>query len=161
MLYRGSPSDALQKVSEVLTVYWELVTTSDAPVDWRCQHEYTETFGSTTELYTELYTESITQHFTGENLNFLGSFCDETLRCLRPLQRSQIMCPFLQTVMIEILCRPLRENQSVTCTSWVSSSHLSVEDCCSFLLSTVSSHTRYQSFCFYFNLQNHMCPCKV
>ncbi|XP_005448802.1 macrophage colony-stimulating factor 1b isoform X1 [Oreochromis niloticus] len=64
VLYRGSPSDALQKVSEVLTVYWELVTTSDAPVDWRCQHEYTETFGSTTELYTELYTESITQHFT-------------------------------------------------------------------------------------------------
>lgn len=64
VLYRGSPSDALQKVSEVLMVYWELVTTSDAPVDWRCQHEYTETFGSTTELYTELDTESITQHFT-------------------------------------------------------------------------------------------------
>ncbi|XP_063320689.1 macrophage colony-stimulating factor 1b isoform X2 [Pelmatolapia mariae] len=64
VLYRGSPSDALQKVSEVLMVYWELVTTNDAPVDWRCQHEYTETFGSTTELYTELYTESITQHFT-------------------------------------------------------------------------------------------------
>ncbi|XP_004546133.1 macrophage colony-stimulating factor 1b isoform X2 [Maylandia zebra] len=64
VLYRGSPSDALQKVLEVLMVYWELVTTSDAPVDWRCQHEYTETFGSTTELYTELYTESITQHFT-------------------------------------------------------------------------------------------------
>lgn len=73
VLYRGSPSDALQKVLEVLMVYWELVTTSDAPVDWRCQHEYTETFGSTTELYTEFYTESITQHFTGENLNFLGS----------------------------------------------------------------------------------------
>ncbi|XP_026010670.1 macrophage colony-stimulating factor 1b isoform X4 [Astatotilapia calliptera] len=109
VLYRGSPSDALQKVLEVLMVYWELVTTSDAPVDWRCQHEYTETFGSTTELYTELYTESITQHFT---------------------------------VMTEILCRALRENQSVTCTSWVSSSHLSVEDCCSFLLSTASSHTR-------------------
>ncbi|XP_030589760.1 macrophage colony-stimulating factor 1b isoform X3 [Archocentrus centrarchus] len=60
MLYSGSPSDALQKVSEVLTVYWELVTTSDTPVDWSCQHEYAETFGSTTELYTE----SLTQYFT-------------------------------------------------------------------------------------------------
>ncbi|KAF1390330.1 hypothetical protein PFLUV_G00056940 [Perca fluviatilis] len=60
MLYRGSTSEALQKASEVLSVYWELVTTSDAPVDWRCQQEYTEIFGSTTELYTE----STTQHFT-------------------------------------------------------------------------------------------------
>lgn len=62
MLSRGSPSEALRKVSEVLSVYWELVTTSDAPVDWRCQHEYTETFGSTTD--SELYTESPTQYFT-------------------------------------------------------------------------------------------------
>ncbi|XP_045912872.1 macrophage colony-stimulating factor 1b isoform X3 [Micropterus dolomieu] len=60
MLYRGSPTEALQRASEVLSVYWELVTTSDAPVDWRCQHEYTETFGSTTELPTE----STTQYFT-------------------------------------------------------------------------------------------------
>ncbi|XP_040911636.1 macrophage colony-stimulating factor 1b isoform X3 [Toxotes jaculatrix] len=59
MLYRGSPSEALQRASEVLSVYWELVTTSDAPVDWRCQHEYTETFGSTTEPPTESPT-----HFT-------------------------------------------------------------------------------------------------
>lgn len=65
MLYRGSPSEALQRASEVLSVYWELVTTSDAPVDWRCQHEYTETFGSTTELYTE----SPPPHFTGVNLS--------------------------------------------------------------------------------------------
>ncbi|XP_019123350.1 macrophage colony-stimulating factor 1b isoform X2 [Larimichthys crocea] len=68
MLYRGSPSEALQRASEVLSVYWELVTMSDAPVDWRCQHEYTESFGSTTELPTELHTElpteSPTQHFT-------------------------------------------------------------------------------------------------
>lgn len=69
MLYRGSPSEALQRASEVLSVYWELVTTSDAPIDWRCQHEYTETFSSTTELYTE----SVTPHFTGGNLYLLES----------------------------------------------------------------------------------------
>lgn len=67
MHYRGSPSEALQRASEVLSVYWELVTTSDMPVDWRCQHEYTEVFGSTTDLSTE----STTQHFTGGNLNLL------------------------------------------------------------------------------------------
>lgn len=67
MLYRGSPLEALQRVSEVLSVYWELVTMSDVPVDWRCQHEYTETFGSTTELFIELSTESSTAHFTGGN----------------------------------------------------------------------------------------------
>lgn len=61
MLYRGSPLEALQRVSEVLSVYWELVTMSDVPVDWRCQHEYTETFGSTTDLSTS------TEHFTGGN----------------------------------------------------------------------------------------------
>lgn len=60
MLYSGSPSEALQRASEVLSVYWELVTMSDAPVDWRCQHEYTDIFGSTTELSTELPM----QHFT-------------------------------------------------------------------------------------------------
>ncbi|XP_071331102.1 macrophage colony-stimulating factor 1b isoform X3 [Trachinotus anak] len=63
MLYRGSPTEALQRASEVLTVYWELVTTSDMPVDWRCQHEYSETFESTTELSTKSPTESPT-HFT-------------------------------------------------------------------------------------------------
>ncbi|XP_065817181.1 macrophage colony-stimulating factor 1b isoform X2 [Labrus bergylta] len=60
MLYRGSPSEALQRASEVLSAYWELVTTSDAPVDWHCQQEYIETFGSSTELFTE----SPTEHFT-------------------------------------------------------------------------------------------------
>ena len=64
MHYRGSTSEALQRASEVLSVYWELVTMSDAPVDWRCQHEYTEIYGSTTELYTE----SPAQYFTGGNL---------------------------------------------------------------------------------------------
>lgn len=69
MLYSGSPSEALQRASEVLSVYWELVTTSDAPVDWRCQHEYADFFSSTTELSTELPT-----HFTGGNLYLLISF---------------------------------------------------------------------------------------
>ncbi|KAM9751733.1 macrophage colony-stimulating factor 1b isoform 2-T2 [Menidia menidia] len=63
MLYRGSPSEALQKASEVLFVYWELVTTSDTPVDWKCQHEYLEAFGSTTELPTESTTEYFTDSY--------------------------------------------------------------------------------------------------
>ena len=67
ILYQGSPSEALHKVSEVLTVYWELVTTSDSPVDWRCQHEYTETFGSTTDIPIE----STAQDFRGEKLPVL------------------------------------------------------------------------------------------
>ncbi|XP_056279269.1 macrophage colony-stimulating factor 1b [Pseudoliparis swirei] len=61
LVCRGSTVEALQMASEALSVYWELVTTSAAPVDWRCQDEYAETFGSTTA---ELYTESPTPHFT-------------------------------------------------------------------------------------------------
>lgn len=60
MLYRSSPSDALQRALEVLSVYWELVTMSDSPIDWRCQHEYTDTLSSTTELPAE----STTQYYT-------------------------------------------------------------------------------------------------
>lgn len=69
MLYSSSPIEALQRASEVLSDYWELVTRSDVPLDWRCQHEYTESFGSTTELSTE----PSTQYFTGENLYLLES----------------------------------------------------------------------------------------
>lgn len=138
MLYRGSPSEALQRASEVLSVYWELVTTSDAPVDWRCQHEYTETFASTTELYTE----SPTPHFTGLNFNITeGPVMSEgRLWCL--------MCRFLQTVMVESQRQPLREDQSETCSSLASSSPLSAVDYCSYLLSTVLLHKRYDCFCF-------------
>ncbi|XP_054647137.1 macrophage colony-stimulating factor 1b isoform X1 [Dunckerocampus dactyliophorus] len=59
-IYRGSPAEALQRASEVLSVYLDLVTTSDAPVDWSCQHEYSKIFGSSTEQPTE----SPTQHCT-------------------------------------------------------------------------------------------------
>lgn len=70
MLYSSSPIEALQRASEVLSDYWELVTKSDVPLDWRCQHEYTESFGSTTELSTE----PSTQYFTGEHLPFGKQF---------------------------------------------------------------------------------------
>ncbi|XP_015239194.1 PREDICTED: uncharacterized protein LOC107090375 [Cyprinodon variegatus] len=50
MVYSGSPTEALQRVSEVLSVYWELVTTSESPIDWICQQEYSENFSSSTEL---------------------------------------------------------------------------------------------------------------
>nr|XP_046253793.1 macrophage colony-stimulating factor 1b isoform X2 [Scatophagus argus] len=63
ILYRGSPSEALQRVSEVLSVYWELVTMSDVPINWRCQHEYIETFGSTTELSTESSLQDFTESY--------------------------------------------------------------------------------------------------
>ncbi|XP_061590806.1 macrophage colony-stimulating factor 1b [Cololabis saira] len=68
ILYRGSPSEALQKVSEVLAVYWELVTTSDSPVDWTCQHEYTESFGSTTNLPTESTTQDFTDSYSQKSV---------------------------------------------------------------------------------------------
>lgn len=64
MLYSGSPLEALQGVSEVLSLYRELVTMSKVPLDWRCQQEYTEPFSSTSDLPTE----SSTQCFTGGNL---------------------------------------------------------------------------------------------
>uniref|UniRef100_A0A3Q3X964 Uncharacterized protein n=1 Tax=Mola mola TaxID=94237 RepID=A0A3Q3X964_MOLML len=60
MLYRGSPLEALKRASEVLSIYWELVTMSNAPVDWRCQHEYSDFFSSTTEQSTEQSTDSST-----------------------------------------------------------------------------------------------------
>ncbi|XP_057677472.1 macrophage colony-stimulating factor 1b isoform X1 [Corythoichthys intestinalis] len=49
VLYRGSPTEALQRASGVLSVYLELVKTSDAPLDWSCQYEYSKLFGSSTE----------------------------------------------------------------------------------------------------------------
>uniref|UniRef100_A0A8C6TS43 Colony stimulating factor 1b (macrophage) n=1 Tax=Neogobius melanostomus TaxID=47308 RepID=A0A8C6TS43_9GOBI len=60
MLHRSPPSEALQRAFEVLSVYWELVTMSDSPIDWRCQHEFTETLSSTTVLPAE----STTQYYT-------------------------------------------------------------------------------------------------
>ncbi|KAK7884891.1 hypothetical protein WMY93_028014 [Mugilogobius chulae] len=62
MSYRSSPSEALQRALEVLTLYWELVTKSEAPINWTCQNEYAETLGSTTEIpddsTTQYYTDS-------------------------------------------------------------------------------------------------------
>ncbi|XP_053706489.1 macrophage colony-stimulating factor 1b [Synchiropus splendidus] len=62
-LYQGPPSEALQKAAAVLSDYWELVTTSDKPIDWRCQHEYTDDIGSTTGSVTEAYSE---EHLTNK-----------------------------------------------------------------------------------------------
>ncbi|XP_061634674.1 macrophage colony-stimulating factor 1b isoform X3 [Phyllopteryx taeniolatus] len=49
VLYRGSPGEALQKASRVLSVYLELVTKSDAPMNWSCQYEYSKFLSSSTE----------------------------------------------------------------------------------------------------------------
>ncbi|KAL1021544.1 hypothetical protein UPYG_G00014610 [Umbra pygmaea] len=43
MSIQSSPSEALQRVEDVLSKYWELVTTSNMPVDWSCVMEYTDT----------------------------------------------------------------------------------------------------------------------
>lgn len=96
MLYRGSPLEALQRASEVLSAYWELVTMSDVPVDWRCQHEYTETFSSTMELSTE----SSTQHFTGGNYLLENTETDSWIVLLGwPLMwRSLFFLPFLSPI---------------------------------------------------------------
>ncbi|XP_071776912.1 macrophage colony-stimulating factor 1b [Centroberyx gerrardi] len=67
MPFTGSPTEALQRALEVLSAYWELVTTSDTPVDWRCQREYTEAFGSTTELSTNPSTQHLTTDTAGRN----------------------------------------------------------------------------------------------
>ncbi|CAL1605604.1 unnamed protein product [Knipowitschia caucasica] len=61
ILYTSSPSEALQRALEVLTLYWELVTFSKKPIDWTCQSEYTETLTSTTHFPE---TESSTQYLT-------------------------------------------------------------------------------------------------
>lgn len=60
MLYRSSPSEALQRALEVLSVYWELVKKSTSPIDWNCQLEYRETLSSTIEVPAE----STTQYYT-------------------------------------------------------------------------------------------------
>ncbi|KAJ8016135.1 hypothetical protein DPEC_G00004040 [Dallia pectoralis] len=42
MSLHSTPSEALWKVHNVLSEYWELVTSSD-PINWRCEREYTDT----------------------------------------------------------------------------------------------------------------------
>ncbi|XP_034028587.1 macrophage colony-stimulating factor 1b isoform X2 [Thalassophryne amazonica] len=63
MVFRGSPSEALQKVSKVLSVYWELITASNTSIDWRCQQEYSEAFGSSIEPPTESPMPHITDSY--------------------------------------------------------------------------------------------------
>lgn len=54
MSLRSSPSEALGRVQDVLSEYWELVTTRDSPVDWSCEREYTDTAEPPTALSTAL-----------------------------------------------------------------------------------------------------------
>ncbi|XP_072304664.1 macrophage colony-stimulating factor 1b [Eucyclogobius newberryi] len=68
MLYRSSPSEALQRALEVLTLYWELVTMSEAPIDWTCQNEYTESLSSTTELPAESTTQYYTESYGRDSI---------------------------------------------------------------------------------------------
>ncbi|CAB1329346.1 unnamed protein product [Coregonus sp. 'balchen'] len=54
MSFSSSPSEALGRVQDVLSEYWELVTTRDSPVDWSCEREYTDTAEPPTALPTAL-----------------------------------------------------------------------------------------------------------
>lgn len=145
MLYRGSPLEALQRASEVLSIYWELVTMSNAPVDWRCQHEYSDFFSSTTEQSTD----SSTHHSTGGRSLLSRKLCDQLHSGLDPLGSYIItIINILQKVMVENQQRPHTERQSETCTRSALSLPLSAGDCCSCLPSTVSSHKRYKRFYF-------------
>uniref|UniRef100_A0A4W5N7D0 Colony stimulating factor 1b (macrophage) n=1 Tax=Hucho hucho TaxID=62062 RepID=A0A4W5N7D0_9TELE len=53
MSFSSSPSEALGRVQDVLSEYWELVTTRDSPVDWSCEREYTDTAEPLTALPTK------------------------------------------------------------------------------------------------------------
>ncbi|KAG7247680.1 hypothetical protein CRUP_032348 [Coryphaenoides rupestris] len=50
--FKQSPLEALQRALEVLSVYWELVTTRETPVDWQCESEYSVAFVLSTEVPT-------------------------------------------------------------------------------------------------------------
>lgn len=52
MSFSSSPSEALGRVQDVLSEYWELVTTRDSPVDWSCEREYRDTQEPPTALPT-------------------------------------------------------------------------------------------------------------
>ncbi|XP_056448133.1 macrophage colony-stimulating factor 1b isoform X2 [Gadus chalcogrammus] len=58
--FQQSPLEALRRALEVLSVYWELMTTMEGPVDWQCESEYTVAFVVSTEVPTNLPTV----HFT-------------------------------------------------------------------------------------------------
>uniref|UniRef100_A0A3Q3XQK3 Uncharacterized protein n=1 Tax=Mola mola TaxID=94237 RepID=A0A3Q3XQK3_MOLML len=117
MLYRGSPLEALKRASEVLSIYWELVTMSNAPVDWRCQHEYSDFFSSTTEQSTEQSTDSSTHHSAGGRSLLSRKLCDQLHSSLDPLGSYIIaIINILQKVMVENQQRPHTERQSETCT---------------------------------------------
>jgi len=53
--FKQSPLEALRRALEVLSVYWELVSTRETPVDWQCESEYTVAFVLSTKA---------TDHFT-------------------------------------------------------------------------------------------------
>ncbi|CAL8367747.1 unnamed protein product [Lota lota] len=61
--FQQSPLEALRRALEVLSVYWELMTTMEAPVDWQCESEYTVAFVVSTEVPTNLPTD----HFTTDS----------------------------------------------------------------------------------------------
>ena len=54
MSFQQSSLEALGRALEVLSVYWELMTTMEGPVDWQCESEYTVAFVVSTEVTTNL-----------------------------------------------------------------------------------------------------------
>ncbi|XP_029579623.1 uncharacterized protein LOC115168454 [Salmo trutta] len=66
MSFSSSPSEALGRVQDVLSVYWELVTTMDSPVDWSCEREYTDTAEPPTALPTALSLTTVSTFWDSE-----------------------------------------------------------------------------------------------
>ncbi|XP_071022564.1 macrophage colony-stimulating factor 1-like [Oncorhynchus clarkii lewisi] len=66
MSFSSSPSEALGRVQDVLSEYWELVTTSDSPVDWSCEREYRDTEEPPTVLPTAFSLTTVSSFWDSE-----------------------------------------------------------------------------------------------
>lgn len=97
MLYSSSPSKALQRALEVLTVYWELVTKSNSTIDWGCQHEYTEALSSTTEIPPESTTQYYTDNYGRDSIKA------SQRRSLRDLYKLIFIITFICSGLLLIL----------------------------------------------------------
>uniref|UniRef100_A0A672R389 Colony stimulating factor 1b (macrophage) n=1 Tax=Sinocyclocheilus grahami TaxID=75366 RepID=A0A672R389_SINGR len=74
--YNESPVQALQRVEEVLSLYLHLITTTNTPVNWTCEQEYSSNMPPTvTQLTTS--TEAAVELFRQDPQ---GSFSDDFYR---------------------------------------------------------------------------------
>ncbi|KAM6977817.1 uncharacterized protein FYW47_002621 [Aplochiton taeniatus] len=121
----GPPSEALEKAQEVLTVYWELITTRDTSLDWICQREYNDALDITTEPPSENHINLSTEDYiTGSadmelsiafqsslerdmyKLGFItASICGGLLLMITVycLIKQRIFFPFLESIQVGVV----------------------------------------------------------